>query len=222
MNRGNDPPRWQHGGMVGVAAEEERLWVLKAQKGDQSAFTRLVEAYQAPVYNLAYRLLGNPAEAEDAAQEVFIRAYTKLDTCDPERRFSSWILSIAAHYCVDRLRRRKGDWVSIEEGATAFSLPDRRPKPEELALRREQSAIIQDLLQRLPPQYRLVVVLRYWYDCSYEEIAAMTQSTESAVKSRLHRARQMIAAMLAQIEAGKGIQEANERRMKEHAVSRSF
>lgn len=222
MNQGDDPPRSGREGMVRVAAEEERLWVLKAQKGDQNAFARLVEAYQAPIYNLAYRLLGNPTEAEDAAQEVFIRAYTKLDTCDPQRRFSSWILSIAAHYCVDRLRRRKGDWASLEDEAASFSLTDRQPRPEEVALQREQSAIIQDLLQRLPPSYRLVVTLRYWYDLSYEEIAAMTQSTESAVKSRLHRARQMMAAMLAQAEAGRGIQEANERRMEEHAVSRSF
>lgn len=222
MSRGDDPPRLGRGGVVRMAADEERLWVLRAQKGDQNAFARLVEAYQAPVYNLAYRLLGNPAEAEDAAQEVFIRAYTKLDTYDPERRFSSWILSIAAHYCVDRLRRRKGDWVSIEGEATSTILSDRRPKPEEVALQREQGAIVQDLLQRLPPSYRLVVILRYWYDLSYEEIATMTQSTESAIKSRLHRARQMLAAMLAQAEAGRGIQEANERRMREHAVSRSF
>ena len=222
MSQGNDRPRLQYGGMGRVVGEEERLWVLQAQKGDQGAFARLVEAYQVPVYNLAYRMLGNSTEAEDAAQEVFIRAYTKLSTCDPTRKFSSWILSIASHYCVDRLRRRKGDWVSIEEDVAASWLPDKRPKPEEITLRREQSAVIHDLLQQLPPQYRLVVALRYWYDLSYEEIAGMTQDTESAVKSRLHRARQMMALMIERIEAGEGVRNPSGRRVREHALSGSF
>lgn len=222
MSQGDNQPRSQHGGMVRVVGEEERLWVVQAQKGDQNAFARLVEVYQVPVYSLAYRMLGNAIEAEDAAQEVFIRAYTRLDTCDPGRKFSSWILSIASHYCVDKLRRRKGDWVSIEEEAFSYKLLDRRPKPEEVTLQREQSAIIQGLMQRLPPQYRLVVALRYWHDLSYEEIAGMTQTTESAVKSRLHRARQMMAMMLGKIEASEGVQDASERRVREHALSGSF
>lgn len=205
-----------------MGAEQERLWVVQAQRGDQDAFAKLVEAYQMPVYNLAYRMLGNAAEAEDAAQEAFLRAYTKLDTCDPERKFSSWILSIASHYCVDRLRRRRGDCVSIEEDATARWLLDKRPRPEEQTLQREQSTMIRDLLARLPAQYRLVVSLRYWYDLSYEEIAGMTRTTESAVKSRLHRARQMMAMMLDGVEAGESVREHGERRVPENALSRCF
>ena len=91
--------------------DTESNWIQQARAGDQAAsadaFSRLVEAYQTPIYNLAYRMLGNRTEAEDAAQETFIRAYTRLDTYDPGRKFSSWLLSIASHYCVDVLRRRR-------------------------------------------------------------------------------------------------------------------
>ena len=76
----------------------ELTWVQRARAGDHSAFSSLVETYQTPVYNLAYRLLGNRLEAEDAAQEAFIRAYTRLHTYDPSRKFSSWLLAITSHY----------------------------------------------------------------------------------------------------------------------------
>ena len=95
--------------------DSEKTWVRRAIAGDQAAFTKLVEAYQSPVYNLAYRLLGNSLEAEDAAQEAFIRAYTHLQSYDPARKFSSWLLSIASHYCIDVLRRRRANLVSMED-----------------------------------------------------------------------------------------------------------
>jgi RNA polymerase sigma-70 factor, ECF subfamily len=204
-----------------VGAEQELAWVFRARQGDQEAFARLVEAYQVPVYNLAYRMLGVPTEAEDAAQETFIRAYTRLDTFDPARKFSSWILSIASHHCVDRLRRR-GNVVSMEDVSARQWLPDEHPKPEEQALGREQSRIIHTILERLPAQYRLVIILRYWHDLSYEEIAEMTHTTESAVKSRLHRAREMMSGLLTGQEPAAPLSNQNERRVKAHALSGSF
>mgnify|MGYP000984062325 FL=1 len=77
-------------------------WVLSAQKGNEEAFTKLVEACQTPVYNLCYRMLGTPTEAEDAAQETFWRAYQAIKRYDPSRSFLTWLLSIAAHYCIDQ------------------------------------------------------------------------------------------------------------------------
>ena len=86
---------------------EEQTWVAQAQQGDDEAFTKLVETYQTPVFNLCYRMLGEPELAEDAAQETFLRAYQHLHRYDQKRPFPTWLLSIAAHYCIDRLRRRK-------------------------------------------------------------------------------------------------------------------
>jgi len=205
-----------------VGTDQERLWVLQAQRGNEDAFAKLIEAYQAPIYNLAYRMLGNANEAEDATQETFLRAYTRLHTYESERKFSSWILSIASHYCIDRLRRQHGKVASLDEMQSASWVPDEHPKPEEETLDREQSAVIGQMLGCLPEQYRVVIVLRYWHDLGYDEIAEITQSTESAVKSRLHRAREMMAAKLQEREMAKKEKNPNPRRMPENALSRSF
>jgi RNA polymerase sigma-70 factor (ECF subfamily) len=181
-----------------------------ARAGDQSAFGRLVMAYQTPVYNLAYRMLGNAAEAEEAAQETFLRAYTHLRSYDPQRRFRSWLLSIASHYCIDRLRRRRITWLPLEDeiavagdSATRLSssqsdvakvsLTSGSPNPEAVVAQREREAYVQRLLAGLSPTDRAAITLRYWNDCSYEEIAETLNLTVSAVKSRLHRARRALA-----------------------------
>jgi RNA polymerase sigma-70 factor (ECF subfamily) len=181
------------------AQAQEQRWALVAQKGDQAAFMRLVEAYQRPVYNLCYRMLGGDSvEAEDAAQETFLRAYTKLNTYNPSRKFSSWLLSIASHYCIDRLRQRRyqmvgwDDLTPPEQGA--LSSPE--PQPEAAALAREDRATLHRLLNALPPDYRAATILRYWHELSYEEIADSLNTSVSAIKSRLFRARQMMAEKL--------------------------
>ena len=169
--------------------DQELLWLEQARRGDQAAFSRLVGAYQGPVYNLCYRMLSNAPEAEDAAQETFLRMYTKLHTYQPERKLSSWVLSIASHYCIDRLRRRRGQWLSLDEEPVAATLPSRNRGPEDLALRAESRDEVQRLVDMLPPAYRVPLILRYWHDLSYAEIAEVMGLTVQAVKSRLHRAR---------------------------------
>lgn len=174
---------------------QELIWLEQARHGDRTAFSHLVAAYQGPVFNLAYRMLGNAVEAEDAAQETFIRMYSKLHTFQPERKLSSWVLSIASHYCIDRLRRRRGEWLSLDEEPVAMMLPSRQAGPEDLAQRAETREDVQRLVDRLAPSYRVPLILRYWHDLSYAEIAEVMGLTVQAVKSRLHRARlQMLEA----------------------------
>jgi RNA polymerase sigma-70 factor (ECF subfamily) len=173
--------------------DQEREWVIRARQGDAQAFTRLVEAYQRPVYNLAYRMLGNAAEAEEAAQETFIRLYKRFRTYDPKRKFSSWLFSIASHYCIDRLRRRRMTLLSLEDVAFSGHLASNAERPEESVARSEKEVLVHRLLDTLPEDYRAAVVLRYWYDFSYQEIAQVLDTTESAIKSRLFRARKKLA-----------------------------
>jgi len=172
-------------------------WIVQAQNGSDEAFTYLVEAYQTPVYNLCYRMLGEPEAAEDAAQETFLKVYQNLARYDRERSFATWLLSIAAHYCIDRLRRRRFVSFSIdedEEGQT--ELPDRSaPDPETETVRRQEQAHLHQLLQSLDPTDRAALVLRYWNDCSEIEIAQALTLTVPAVKSRLHRARRAMAKL---------------------------
>ncbi len=101
--------------------EQEEIWVKEALAGNKQSFSRLVEAYQRPVFNLAYRMLGSPDEAEDAAQETFLRAYTRLSQYDGSHKFSTWILSIANHHCIDRLRKRRTKYISIDDNPVSVS-----------------------------------------------------------------------------------------------------
>ncbi len=184
-------------------AEEEQLWILRSLQGDPQAFASLVTRYQRQVHNLAYRMLGNPEDAEDAAQEVFLRAYTALPSFELGRKFSSWLLSIASNLCIDILRRRRFAWMSLDD--VSFRLAAAIEEPDGAVLRQEQAGQVQHLLQRLPEKYRLVVVLRYWYDMPYEEIAATTGLSLNTVKTRLHRARLMLAKALQEEEQACGV-----------------
>jgi RNA polymerase sigma-70 factor (ECF subfamily) len=181
-----------------LAEETSEQWLLeRAREGDVDAFGELVRLFERPVFNLAYRMLGNAAEAEDAAQEAFLRAYTHLDRYDPERSFKTWLLSITSNYCIDRLRKRRLTWLSLEEPLPPHpALVSSEAGPEATAIAHELSVQIQTMLDGLSDEYRIVVILRYWYDLSYIEIAEILETTESAVKSRLFRARQALAKQL--------------------------
>ena len=188
---------------------DEQVWLEEARRGDKSAFGQLIEAYQGPVYNLAYRMLGNSGEAEEAAQEAFIRAYTRLDSYDPAHKFSTWLLSITSNYCIDQIRKRRAILLSLDEPLPPHPAlhSDNNKGPEAEFIAQEREELVQGLLSELPVEYRQAVVLRYWYDMSYEEIAELQKTTVSAVKSRLFRARRQLAdaglerGMVAQVEA---------------------
>jgi RNA polymerase sigma-70 factor (ECF subfamily) len=177
------------------ALNDEQVWLEQAMKGDQIAFGKLVEAYQTPVYNLAYRMLNNSGEAEEAAQEAFVRAYTRLESYNPAHKFSTWLLSITSNYCIDQLRKRRAVLLSIDEPLPPHPAlhSDGEKNPESQVVMSEQQQMVQSLLSELEPEYREAVVLRYWYELSYDEIAEIMDTTVSAIKSRLFRARRQLA-----------------------------
>jgi RNA polymerase sigma-70 factor (ECF subfamily) len=171
--------------------EAEHEWIRLALKGDEQAFTELVGAYQVPVYNLCYRMLGEPGEAEDAAQETFLKAYRNMQRYDPGRKFVTWLLTIASNHCIDRLRKRRLTFLSLDTTPEIWdgNLPGPEGRLEDLELQEE----VQDMLNGLSGPDRAAILLRYWYDYSYEEIANTLTLSVSAVKSRLHRARRELA-----------------------------
>jgi RNA polymerase sigma-70 factor (ECF subfamily) len=173
------------------ASEQE--WIQRALQGDDEAFARLVEDYQSPVYNLCYRMLGDPMEAEDAAQESFWKAYNALKRYDPERKFVTWILSISSNHCIDRLRKRRIKKVSLESMPPRLTLSEHSDGPESSFVQQEREAVVQQMLGRIGEKDRAAIILRYWYELSYVEIADSLSLTVSAVKSRLHRARRELA-----------------------------
>lgn len=181
--------------MTEVLSEDQ--WLQRALAGDLEAFGELVRLYERPVFNLAYRMLGEGGEAEDASQEAFIRAFSNLHRYDVTRPFKTWLLSITSNHCIDRLRKRRLTLLSLDDPLPPHpALVSDQASPEKAAIAQELSEEVQKMLAHLSDEYRLVVVLRYWYDLSYAEIAEMTASTESAVKSRLFRARQSLAKLV--------------------------
>lgn len=178
--------------------DEEKTCILQAQQGNDEAFTYLVETYQKPVYNLCYRMLDVADFAEDAAQESFLRAYKNLHRYDINRSFATWLLSITAHYCIDKLRRKKLPTFSLhdDEGTPREYLPDASAvHPERAMIRNDQREEIQELLLSLGEMDRAAITLRYWHEASEVEIAETLGITVSAVKSRLHRARRKLGEL---------------------------
>ena len=177
-----------------VEISEERL-IAAAKRGDHVAYGALVERYQAAIHRLALRILQREADAEDAAQEAFVRAYIHLDTYNPRFRFYTWLAAITSHYCYRMLRQRRTLRLPAEEGALrgpAFV----EDGPELALLLRERDAEVHALVDALPQRSRDLLILRHWHSLSYEEIAAATNQSLSAVKSQLHRARRQLAGQL--------------------------
>jgi RNA polymerase sigma-70 factor (ECF subfamily) len=137
-------------------------------------------------------MLGDAQEAEDASQETFWRAYQALRRYDQQRSFITWLLSIAAHYCIDQQRKRRFPILALDI-LPDEDAPDPAPDPEKVFNELEQRGQMQRLLSHLGPQDRAAIVLRYWYEFSEEEIARTLSLTVSAIKSRLFRARKEMA-----------------------------
>ncbi|MEA5078452.1 MAG: sigma-70 family RNA polymerase sigma factor [Anaerolineaceae bacterium] len=177
-------------------SNSEQEWLEEALNGNDDAFTRLVETYQNPVYNLCYRMLGEGTAAEDAAQETFWRAYQNLKKYDRQRSFITWLLSIAAHFCIDQQRKRRLPLFELDEFPDLDVVDISIPNPEKEYSHNQERDALHGLINQLNPQDRAAVILKYWYDCSEEEISQMLSLTISAVKSRLHRSRRQLAEML--------------------------
>ncbi len=175
---------------------DEQSLIASAQRGNLSAFNELVLAYQDQVYNLAYRIMSDPASAADAAQEAFISAYQHIDGFRGEypSSFKSWLMRIASNACYDELRRRKRHPITsfedfeVDEEANP-ALVSEGEEPEEYTEREEMSRVIQAGIQTLPPDQRVTLVLADVQGFSYDEIAEATDAPLGTVKSRLARAR---------------------------------
>lgn len=164
--------------------------VKRCLSGDRQAQTALIEAYQKPLFNAAIRILGNPDDAADATQAAFLKAFEHLRKYDPKYKFFSWIYRIALNESINQLKRRKKLQPVDESEASSGPGPARRAESSDLSER------VQEGLMELSRDYRTVLVLRHFSDCSYREIGEILQIPEKTVKSRLYTARQMMKERL--------------------------
>jgi len=183
--------------------------VEKAQAGDRAALCELLVRYERKAYNIAFRLMGNHADAADAAQEALVRVYTRLHNFRGDSAFSTWLFRVVTNTCLDELRRRgRIRWASLddklpgEEGDLPRQIlaDEEMISPVDFAERREVQAAVQRAIARLPEDYRVVVVLRDLQDYSYQEIADMLNTSVGTIKSRLHRARLALKAVIGNTE----------------------
>jgi RNA polymerase sigma-70 factor (ECF subfamily) len=144
------------------------------------------------VFNVCYRLTGERREAEDLAQEAFIRAYERLDRFDPDRPFGPWMRRVAANHCLNRLSAQPVADVPLDEERDE----DEQSRPESIREEREQAEIVRAAILALPANYRAVIELRHFQDMSYDEIASALSIPLSDVKSHLFRARKLLAEKL--------------------------
>jgi RNA polymerase sigma-70 factor (ECF subfamily) len=189
---------------VSVNFVETRLAKL-ARNGDRDAFAELVELYKDKIYHLAYRMLNNKHEAEDAVQETFLRVYMNLHRYDEHQKFSTWIFRIGTNHCIDRLRKRKHLAYSLDaempdgEGNDYYSmLPGYEDTPEKQIILTETQEQIRKAIGALPEKYRSVVILRYLQDMSLQEIGEVLDMPVTTVKTRVHRGREYLRQKLEQ------------------------
>ena len=176
--------------------------IKEVLKGDQNAFAEIVELFQDKLYRVCFRMLGNRHEAEDIAQEAFVRAFINIHTFDTKRKFSTWIYRIATNLCIDRIRKKKPDYfldaeVAGTEGLNMYSqIASTEELPEEEVLKMEMQDRVQYEISRLPDKYRAVIVLKYMEDLPLQEISDILEMPLGTVKTRIHRGREALRKQL--------------------------
>ncbi|OFZ98414.1 MAG: hypothetical protein A2Z64_00925 [Betaproteobacteria bacterium RIFCSPLOWO2_02_67_12] len=176
-----------------VVDDEDRRLVERWRDGDRTAFAELVMRYQRPIYNVAYRILGNAEDASEITQGVFLKVAERLDEYDPRFKFFSWICRISINESLNLLRRNGRE----EQLDDEIDLPDPEyVNPEAQASAAQQSARIQGALMGMKLEHRVVLTLRHFSECSYREIGQILEIDEKTVKSRLFDARQRLRELL--------------------------
>ncbi|MBL8056124.1 MAG: sigma-70 family RNA polymerase sigma factor [Anaerolineales bacterium] len=187
-----------------MAEAEERVWIQRAQAGDAEAFGQLVLEHQRFVYHLALRVLRHPQEAEDVAQEAFVRAWLALPHFRGQARFGTWLYRIVTNLCYNRLPGLRRDLNALGEEQIG-DLPDESAAGAEAAAGledQERQAFLQDAIERLPASYQLLITLRFQQGLAYDEIAGITSLPLGTVKTGLFRARARLREALRAYEEG--------------------
>jgi RNA polymerase sigma-70 factor (ECF subfamily) len=181
----------------------ERELVEQAKHGDIEAFEQLIIGCEKKVFNIAYRMIGNYDDANELAQEVFLKAFKSIKNFKGDSLFSTWIYKVTANVCLDEIRRRKNKVVisldqdiELKEGEVKRQIPDTAPTPEMEAETNEIKNAVNESIQQLPDDYKSMIILRDIQGFSYDEISKIVNCPEGTVKSRINRARQALKKIL--------------------------
>lgn len=176
--------------------------VVKAREGDQKAYADLMHRYKDSIYFMVLKMVNNKEDAMDLTVETFAKAFEKLEKYQPEYAFSTWLFRVATNNCIDFIRKKKLNTTSIhgmvdDEGDEQhMQIKADVLNPEETSIKKQQTAELKQLIDSLPPRYRNLIVLRYFDELSYEEIAQQLDLPLGTVKAQLFRGRYLLGNIL--------------------------
>ena len=179
-----------------TSREKDQLLVERCKAGDQRAFNDLINGYKRQIFSLIYRMVGNAADAEDLAQDTFIKAFRSIGLYDNKYPFHTWLFKIAHNTSIDFLRVNKHAALTIDDAENPIDIEDQGPSLEEKAEHLSQKELIERQLATLPPPYREILMLRHQQELSYEEISQSLEIPIGTVKVRLFRAREIMKEKL--------------------------
>ncbi|MFD2601119.1 RNA polymerase sigma factor [Flavobacterium suzhouense] len=171
----------------------------KAKKGDQVAFTFLLDRYWNEVYGFMLKRTENEADTEDIVIETFAKAFDRITTYNPEYAFNTWLIAIAKNVHIDLLRKKKSSLfidITDEEDQQAYNVADSSPTPEDEIIREQNLSSLLECIKKLKPQYQEVIQLRYFQELSYQEIADQLNEPLNNVKVKLLRAKKLLAEII--------------------------
>ena len=187
-------------------AKEDYELVLKAQQGDERAFAELLGRYRDSLYFMLLKMVKNKDDAEDLTIEAFGKAFKNINSYSPKYAFSTWLFKIASNNGIDYLRSRKSTRKNVSIDSTHddsdyysnISLVSSSPNPEENMITKQKEVLLRSVIKKLHPDYRKIIMLRYFKEYSYNEIAAELELPIGTVKARLHRSRELLASTIRQ------------------------
>jgi len=185
-----------------VQQDEIQENIIRALKGDESAYEALLKRYERGIYNMIYQMVKNREETEDLVQETFIKAFNALESYNNKFAFSTWLYKIAFNNCIDSIRKKKLKTypldrpIKTKEGEVHQEIRDSSTSPEKEMLFSEKRKQINEAIECLPEKYKQVILLRHREDRSYDEISKIMKIPLGTVKARIFRAREMLKRYL--------------------------
>lgn len=188
-------------------AEEDRILIIAARNGEPKAFEKLMQRYRKSVYYTLLKMVRNEEDAEDLTQEAFTKAFASIHNFDAKYSFSTWLFRIATNNCIDFIRKKKLQTLSIhasnsESGNSSgvTDVKDEDMNPNEQMLSDQRKKIVHDAVEKLSPRYKQLIQLRFFQELSYEEIADTLELPLGTVKAQLHRAKDLLNQMMNHLE----------------------
>lgn len=174
--------------------QEEVQWIQKILAGDKQAYSQIINKYKNPLFATILRMTKNPHDAQDLVQEAFIKVYNQLDKYNDQGSFSSWFYRVAINHCMDEFRKKRYQQVELNES----SIGNTPNYPEVTFLKKEENRQVELLLATLPEDERIIILLRYVNELSYEEISELAEVPISTVRNKLHRAKKKLKVTISE------------------------